>query len=201
MGFFKLFFGLQTVGEYGEELTEEKLYSASINGYRRVLKNVYVPISDGKYTEIDLIMIHSSYIFVIESKNYSGWIFGSEKNKNWTQCLKGGSKTSFYNPIMQNNTHINALSKYLGIEKEKFMSYIVFSQRCVLKKVPEDTYNRLILNRDYLINKIKWRAEDGSFNFNLQQVDYIYDRLQPLTNVDPNIKNQHIQRLNQNYRK
>ncbi|NLK22184.1 MAG: NERD domain-containing protein [Epulopiscium sp.] len=26
-------------------------------------------------------------MYVFESKNYSGWIFGNEKDKNWTQML------------------------------------------------------------------------------------------------------------------
>ena len=29
-------------------------------------------------------------IFVLESKNYSGWIFGRAEQQKWTQCLRGG---------------------------------------------------------------------------------------------------------------
>ena len=52
----------------------------------------------GKTTEIDLLMIHEKGIFVFESKNYSGWIFGSEDQLKWTQCFKSGQREHFYNP-------------------------------------------------------------------------------------------------------
>ena len=44
-------------------------------------------------------MIHEKGIFVFESKNYSGWIFGSADQLNWTQSLQNGEKHHFYNPI------------------------------------------------------------------------------------------------------
>ena len=51
-------------------------------------------------------MIHEKGIFVIESKNYSGWIFGNERDKKWTQVLANGDKNYFFNPILQNKIHI-----------------------------------------------------------------------------------------------
>lgn len=39
--------------------------------------------------EIDMIMLCQKGIYVIENKNYSGWIFGDEKSKNWCEILKG----------------------------------------------------------------------------------------------------------------
>lgn len=59
-------------------------------------------------------------IFVVESKNYSGWIFGNEK--------------SFYNPIMQNKTHIKWLKKQVGNNIPVY-SVIAFSERCKLKDI------------------------------------------------------------------
>ena len=50
----------------------------------------------GKTTEIDLLMLHEKGIFVIESKYYSGWIFGSEDQLKWTQCFRNGRKEHFY---------------------------------------------------------------------------------------------------------
>lgn len=49
-------------------------------------------------TEVDLIYINTSGIYVIESKNYSGWIFGDFKQKYWTQTFKT-EKHKFYNPV------------------------------------------------------------------------------------------------------
>ena len=77
-------------GEFGEYLITYALENNNIGGYLKVLKNLYIPIGYGKTTEIDVIMIHRKGIFVFESKNYSGWIFGSRNDRYWTQSLKGG---------------------------------------------------------------------------------------------------------------
>ena len=88
-------------------------YLSSLEGNKRFLFNCYVPKGDGTTTEIDVILIHNSGIFVFESKNYSGWIFGTETQKTWTQTLPSGKrshKERFFNPIMQNKTHIKYLN-------------------------------------------------------------------------------------------
>ena len=87
--------------------------------------------------EIDVMFICQKGIFVFESKNYSGWIFGNEKDQYWTASLAGGQKNRFYNPIKQNRTHLKWLSNYLNafdLEVPLF-SVIVFSKRCELKKI------------------------------------------------------------------
>ena len=74
------------VGQFGEYLTEYSLGKDNIPGYRRIKSNVYVPNRNGT-TEIDVVMIHEKGTFVIESKNYSGWIVGSEGQHNWIQRM------------------------------------------------------------------------------------------------------------------
>ena len=58
-----------------------------LEGQKAIISNCYLPLKDSGTTEVDLILIHESGIYVIESKNYSGWIFGSENHKYWTQSL------------------------------------------------------------------------------------------------------------------
>ena len=74
----------ENTGQFGEFATEFALTNDNLDGELVVLKNLYVPLQ-GKTTEIDLLMIHEKGIFVFESKNYSGWIFGSSDQLNWTQ--------------------------------------------------------------------------------------------------------------------
>ena len=126
------------LGAYGEYLTKYMFGNNNLKGYSRLLSNIYVPYKN-KTSEIDVLLIHEKGIFVIESKNYFGWIFGSENQQYWTQMINQHTKERFYNPIKQNRTHINALSNYLKIEKNQMKSYIVFSEKCELKKVPENT--------------------------------------------------------------
>lgn len=106
-----------------------------------MLQNVYIPKSNGEATKIDLLYITAKGIFVIESKNYSGYIFGSENNPKWTVTLYAGKtwygkkmvrKHQFYNPIWQNRTHIKYLKKYLSDESLPTYSVIAFSERCQL---------------------------------------------------------------------
>lgn len=92
------------VGWNGERLVAKVFKKLNKSGYPGVLlRNVYVPIENSdKTTEIDALYITSKGMFVVESKNFSGWIFGSEGDRYWTQVLKGGKRSPFYNPIKQN---------------------------------------------------------------------------------------------------
>ena len=91
--------------------------------------NCYVPNRSGDKIEIDMIMLCQKGIYVIENKNYSGWIFGDEKSKNWCEILKG-KKYFFYNPIKQNKSHIKNLEKQLQVGDGKYVSLITFIGLC-----------------------------------------------------------------------
>ena len=71
----------KNVGQFGEYMTEYALKNNNLKGEYIVLKNAYVPLKN-KSTEIDLLMIHEKGIFVFESKNYSGCIFGKADDTN-----------------------------------------------------------------------------------------------------------------------
>ena len=77
------------VGTYGEYCIF-KLLKTYENKGAKFLFNVYLPKDENETTEIDVLMICSQGIYVFESKNYSGWIFGNEKYKMWTQSLPQG---------------------------------------------------------------------------------------------------------------
>ena len=88
-GFIKTLLNDENAGQFGEFSTEYALTNHNLPGKLVVLKNVYVPYQ-GRTSEIDLLMIHEKGIFVFESKNYSGWIFGCADQLNWTQSLQNG---------------------------------------------------------------------------------------------------------------
>lgn len=143
-------------GHYGEYLTEYALEHGNL-GDIAVFSNVVVPRASGptSTSEIDVVMLHEKGVFVFESKNYSGWIFGSADQQNWTVTFNANSKAQFYNPIKQNRAHVKALSDYLGLETEAFRSYIVFSERCELKKAPPDTADYIICRRHHLLGNVR----------------------------------------------
>lgn len=179
-------------GEFGEYLITYALENNNIDGYLKVLKNLYIPIGYGKTTEIDVVMIHRKGIFVFESKNYSGWIFGSRNDRYWTQSLKGGQKNRFYNPILQNQTHINALSRILKIDSDKFISMIIFSERCTLKKIPEDEQNLMIMKRKEVVDSTNAKLMFSDRIFSEEEVDDLYEKLKMYSDVNEEIKQKHI---------
>ena len=182
-------------GQYGEYLTYKYLKHFESNG-AKFLFNVYVPKGDGETTEIDLLMICSKGIFVFESKNYSGWIFGKECKKTWYQTLPTGSRKSekieFYNPIMQNWAHIKHLKNFIG-DHFPIHSIVVFSERCTLKNVQVDSDNVKVINR-YHVNSVVSSICDKTSTVLLsdRDIEEIYGKLYPFTQLDTNIKKQHI---------
>ena len=78
-----------------------------------VLKDILIKSSNGYTSQIDELVLSEYGIFVIETKNYKGWIFGNEKSENWTQVIYK-EKNTFRNPIKQNWSHIYALKNVLS---------------------------------------------------------------------------------------
>ena len=80
-----------------------------------VINDVIILDENNKSSQIDHVLFHTSGIYVIETKNYSGRIYGSEKQKEWTQVLAyGNRKNKLYNPLFQNYTHLVRLEKVFG---------------------------------------------------------------------------------------
>lgn len=90
---------------------------------------------------------------MIENKNFSGNIYGSEKDKSWTQVI-GKSRNTFYNPILQNYGHIKALQEIIGNNKPIY-SIIVFGERATLKKIDIENENIKVINETKLLETIK----------------------------------------------
>lgn len=181
-------------GFFGEYLTQYAL--DSLPGYSKVLCNIYMPYRGGT-SEIDVLMLHEKGIFVFESKNYSGWIFGSAEQRQWTQCLANKEKRKFYNPLMQNKTHINALVDSLKIHSEWCRSYIIFSERCTLKAVPENTENHCILRRPDMLDKLKADLKARDVLLTKEQIDSMCEKLTPLTHVTAEAKQEHISKVHE----
>lgn len=90
----------------------------------QLLKNVTLPTENGT-TQIDHIIVSQYGIFVIETKNMRGWIFGSVNQKIWTQNIYG-KKYTFQNPLHQNYKHVKVLQKLLKLDDDKVFSVVVF---------------------------------------------------------------------------
>lgn len=142
------------------------------------MTNLFIPKEDGTTTEIDLIMISKAGIYIFESKNYSGWIFGDEKNKVWTQSLPNKQKNRFFNPMWQNKGHIIALKSVIDIEDDRYYkSYIIFSERCTLKKINVTSPKVEVIKRTDLIRRIRKDIEKSTNLMTSKEIDALYTKL------------------------
>lgn len=113
-------------GALGEEKVS-KILGETIEGEKYVYNDYR--FRDGDITiQIDHLLVNHCGIFVIETKNYSGVIYGNETSHQWTQVLAGGNvKNKLYNPVKQNASHIYHLKEFLpyGVP---IISVVVFVQ-------------------------------------------------------------------------
>lgn len=117
-------------GWIGEATVSTILSSLPSEEYR-VINNVMLKNERGT-TQIDHVVVSVYGIFVIETKNYKGWITGGEYSKQWTKNMFG-KKYKFRNPIKQNYGHVKALEKLLSLPSEMFIPIVVFTSSAELK--------------------------------------------------------------------
>ncbi len=126
---FLVFNSAKVKGNLGERRVSKILRTIQKEYGGYVIDDVIIPDIDNEdnTSQLDHIYLSKYGIFVVETKNYAGRIYGSENNEKWTQTLAyGKSKNSFYNPIKQNNTHVIRLEKLL--KTKSILSLVVFVQ-------------------------------------------------------------------------
>ncbi len=102
-----------------------------------LLKNVTLPVpaKDGAAgtTQIDHVLVSPYGIFVIETKNMSGWIFGQARQTQWTQKMNAHHSQKFQNPLFQNYKHVKTLQAHLGLADTQLHSLVVFTGSSTFK--------------------------------------------------------------------
>ncbi len=178
---------LSDLGSLGELQLCNELDKLPMEKY--ILTNLYLPTASGKTSEIDVCCITMYGLFVIEYKNYSGHIYGQEKYKNWLYYSNSGAAEplKFYNPILQNKSHIKALQfNFPKLKPEVFHSLIVFSNRSDLKcskcSVP-------VIHRSEILETVKLFAKTPVLD--QQEVDTLYQELLRYCKAPEEIKQAH----------
>lgn len=128
-----------------------------------VLNDLMIENGIGGTSQIDHLVLSIYGIFVIETKNYSGLIYGGEYSEEWTKN-RYGNKYSFRNPIKQNYGHIKALSKLLDLPLNAFIPIVVFTGRATLK----GDFESPVLYPSELLKEIKYH---NTPRFNTQQIE------------------------------
>ncbi|WP_215143344.1 nuclease-related domain-containing protein [Exiguobacterium qingdaonense] len=179
---------VQDTGLLGEYLCVAEIESKFFQPL--ILTNLYLPHPSKKdrTTEVDVVFINQSGVHVIESKNYSGWIFGRARDQYWTQTLPRRKKHRFFNPIKQNELHLKAIERVLGLDRTHLHSWIVFSNRSTLKQI--ESPDVPVLNRQQWIKKLITHQD---FVFDLDEQMQLYKILQSFTQVDTTVTLKHIE--------
>lgn len=168
-----------------------------------IYHDLYIERHSGQYSQIDAVLVTRVGIVVFEVKDYSGWIFGKGYQNYWTQVLAyGKEKHRFYNPILQNNGHIETLKKRLEeIADVPFYSVIVFYGRCTLRDVsyiPEYTYIGYAGNVMSIIREITEHNPPAHYNDKRGVINALREATANGENWE--IVNRHIQNVSNYYR-
>ena len=115
----------ETRGKHGEHKVK-RIIGKTIENEQYIINDLTVA-NEGKTSQIDHVVINPRGVFVIETKNYSGKIYGSENQREWTQVLAYGNvRNKLYNPLKQNATHVYNVKRIIG--KLPVFSLVVFVQ-------------------------------------------------------------------------
>ncbi len=129
----RLFRSPKMKGRFGEAVVSVGALKRLDPKVYRVFNDIVLPRPDGKgTTQIDHVVVSPFGIFVIETKNYAGWIFGDETSRNWTQVIYG-RKNRFQNPLHQNALHVRALTIATGLPRDLFHNLVYFAGEAILK--------------------------------------------------------------------
>ncbi len=166
-------------GYYGEYLVLQKLY-LTLEGTSKILMNLQIPTRSGKTTEIDLLLIHESGLYVFEIKHYKSVIYGSTYDKTWTQYFRTASNQKFQNPVFQNQYHINALrNRYPGIP---VYSVIVFTNPECDLRVNVDLPDTIVCTLSQLPYRLHGVLRHPAV-FDTDKIDHLFDELKEFSPI------------------
>lgn len=135
-------------GRRGEKAVAKELGRLKKKDYI-VLNDLLLPTANGKTSQVDHVVISTRGIFVIETKNHAGRISGSEQAQYWQQHLSSQSR-GFYNPVLQNRSHLRAIRRHLPkLDAEFFSTMVVFTEAWRIDIKADD----IITERTFLPDK------------------------------------------------
>ncbi|MED2795418.1 nuclease-related domain-containing protein [Bacillus wiedmannii] len=182
-------------GKAGEKLVKRILSKLDPKSYF-VLHNVTVYTEYGDTTQIDHIVIAETGVFVVETKNYEGWIYGSEKAARWTQGIFR-KKSSFQNPFRQNYKHIKAI-EWVMEQQLPCISIAAFHPKCSLKRVNVSSKDKHVLYYNDLKKCIESYTD---LQFTNDEVKHIYQTMLRANITDKGIEKKHMKYLQNKFAK
>lgn len=180
-------------GEKGEaELIREisKLFSRS-----HIITNAYIPNKTYGTTEVDIIAIDKTGVYVFESKNYNGVVHGDLREQKIKITYPNRQTFEFFNPVRQNYKHTESIKEYLNIGSSHVYSYVVFGKDTVIGKLEygaKDTKITVIGKIGEILEKdIKQRTQNKPL-LSDSYLNEIRTKLLHSRNVSQQVKDNHI---------
>ncbi|MFD1039723.1 nuclease-related domain-containing protein [Virgibacillus byunsanensis] len=181
------------IGEYKidiqlSQLPKEYLYVNDI-----MIKNTK---SITGYSQIDHVVLTPYGIFIIETKNYQGTIYGGKNRKHW--LINGNFKMK--NPLIQNYGHIGALKLILDKKFHgQFISIVSFTKRCTLKidpEIREISSDEIVIYDLYLSETIKRKVLRAKLKhkevlLTINDIENMYRSLTEANITDTNLREEH----------
>lgn len=118
----------------------------------------------GKTTQIDLIFITYKCIYVIEAKNWIGFIEGGYNDEHWSGKSRANLIMTVFNPVNQNNIHIRTVRNALrlrGINPPKFHNIVVVPDGTAIRSTCRE-----VINKSKLIPTINRYEKQSHYNLN-----------------------------------
>lgn len=177
-------------GFMGEFWVKRELKKLPRDKYK-ILNDIMVKQGDSTH-QIDHLIISPFGIFVIEMKNFYGYIWGNTHKDKWIQQLGKNGKYKYYftNPIHQNYGHVKALEELLKLDIKYFIPIVCFSNQVRLSK---DISNDVI-QLDYLVSAIETYQ---NIVMEHQDIDVIYNKIREFNITDKTERKRHVKNIKQ----
>lgn len=163
-----------------------------------IFHDLYLKRSNGKCCQVDVVVATRIDIIVFEEKRYGGWLFGTGYQKQWTQVLAFGlEKHWFYNPVIQNKTHIKNLKQQLNQGNVPFFSVIVFYGDCRFKDISALPGEAFLIKSFQVLETLKTIRETNKPAVYRSKADVVRILREAAFNGgDISIQKQHVKNIN-----
>lgn len=172
------------IGFFGEFWVKREL--KKLNKEYKIINDVMIRTNDGSTHQIDHLVISKYGIFVIETKQYNGYLIGNDYDKKWQ--FKTYRKTYYINnPVHQNYGHIQALKEVLNMDEEKLIPIVCISSNAKLR-----INSNVVVRITKLLDKIK--SYNNQIIYNEEE---IYNQINNLNILDKKERRQHVKKAKQ----
>ena len=172
-------------GYYGEYKVFVKL-CGNISDRAKIMMNLVIPNEDHR-TELDMVIIHETGLYVFEVKHYKGNVYGKTDDYTWTQYFKTRENETFLNPIKQNEYHKQALTRMFP--EIPIYSFIVFTNpECKITLDGDDAKNMITKNMavctyDRLLSSFESFAVVKDTVLSPSMIDAVFKVLKPFSKI------------------